>query len=548
MVRLYNVLTFLAGLSCAVFQTGLLREGGAEARFLILLLFFVIFIFGSRKSEMKVSLFGFSFLLLGVYQIAHGFLTGRVALVLNQGIISICIFYVALSLKSLKRSESRFLFLGLICAALINLPMSVLQYFEVQAVSGFMFNPNSLASWSIMLYCLLLIERENLRLPRLLETLILLALLTMILLSGSNTYIALIPLALLTYFLHAPVQIKIPVLRHANRISIFIGGSLIYLTTLALVVLPRMELSGFDSRGIIWKRSLELIAENPFFGCGAGRWYIEFAGLSQNGLESAFGRTVFLKPHNEFIRLSTENGVFGILLIFFLLGLLIWAIRSKNDLPGIASLFGVFCLVIDMTLHFTLMQASLIILVVLLLEHFFQHLPGARLNKWLILGIGLSAFVYWAAFNLNSLRFKRSFGPDHQQADAINTSIYPVDPISGSPVHYLEALNTSSNEGAYDLLSESLNAHPHDAKAFLLRANISIRIPDKNSAQADYLNAIRLCPCFTDARIDYSTFLYRKGEIKEAISVLEGVCRHNQISANNLRIMRSEAREKINGK
>ena len=77
-----------------------------------------------------------------------------------------------------------------------------------------------------------------------------------------------------------------------------------------------------ESRILIWQKSMQMSKDNLWFGVGAGNWQIQFPkyGLERfNVPEIINGEATLQRPHNDFIWILCEIGVFGLaayLLIF----------------------------------------------------------------------------------------------------------------------------------------------------------------------------------------------------------------------------------------
>ena len=77
----------------------------------------------------------------------------------------------------------------------------------------------------------------------------------------------------------------------------------------------------------IWKNSSENIKENYFLGVGAGNWQVHFAekgldNFSEIGVRN--GMTTFQRPHNDFIWILSEMGIFGLIAYLSLFALILF--------------------------------------------------------------------------------------------------------------------------------------------------------------------------------------------------------------------------------
>ncbi|MBE0637681.1 MAG: O-antigen ligase family protein [Bacteroidales bacterium] len=72
-------------------------------------------------------------------------------------------------------------------------------------------------------------------------------------------------------------------------------------------------------RVVLWEKSLEMFSERPLTGVGAGSWKILLPKYGTEGLRSAEGVIIFQRPHNDFVWVLAENGIFAFLFYFALL-------------------------------------------------------------------------------------------------------------------------------------------------------------------------------------------------------------------------------------
>ncbi|MFA5420314.1 MAG: O-antigen ligase family protein, partial [Bacteroidales bacterium] len=83
----------------------------------------------------------------------------------------------------------------------------------------------------------------------------------------------------------------------------------------------------------LWKRTLQIIEENPAFGCGAANWKIEMLKYGNKGLVSENNVTFYQRPHNDFLWIASEYGLFGgiIYILGFLLAFYLALSQIKNQ-------------------------------------------------------------------------------------------------------------------------------------------------------------------------------------------------------------------------
>ena len=66
-------------------------------------------------------------------------------------------------------------------------------------------------------------------------------------------------------------------------------------------------------RLIMWEKSIDMIMDSPFLGVGKGNWKIQFPVHGTEGIRAETGYTNFQRPHNDYLWVLTETGIFGFL-------------------------------------------------------------------------------------------------------------------------------------------------------------------------------------------------------------------------------------------
>lgn len=219
---------------------------------------------------------------------------------------------------------------------------------EMLRITGRMSNVNLYANYLFMLFPLVVYGLFVLKSAwRVLAFTALVLTLTMIILlqtraaylaMGAGVMFFLLVMALSYKSLHIPVRIK-------NTILLLgLGG---FLAASALVVIApgdhviasrvRSIFSGDDPRLLVWRASIDLIADQPLTGVGAGNFPIrvqQYYGVVDFGNSE----TNWLRPHNDYIWVLAEKGVFGLmayLSVFVVVFLLSWkAIHHHHSMQG----------------------------------------------------------------------------------------------------------------------------------------------------------------------------------------------------------------------
>lgn len=100
-----------------------------------------------------------------------------------------------------------------------------------------------------------------------------------------------------------------------------------------------------ESRGrlTVWRHTLEMVGNYPFLGVGLGSWQFIYPRYDKG--ESITDNTAPQRPHNDFLWILSETGIFGLgayIWLFITLGKTIWSsIRKRLNDPEILLVFSI---------------------------------------------------------------------------------------------------------------------------------------------------------------------------------------------------------------
>lgn len=153
-----------------------------------------------------------------------------------------------------------------------------------------------------------------------------------------------------------------------KRLVLFTSGSVLVLILFLLVILPGLidkylenkplsqdiellsDTGTFTERLLVWDKTYELIYDNVFVGVGAGNWKICIPEYTLPDIYKVQDlNVIFQRPHNEFIGILAQYGIFGfILMSIFGTSLLLMLLTSRPSCSKpinqilIAGLLGFF--------------------------------------------------------------------------------------------------------------------------------------------------------------------------------------------------------------
>jgi len=295
-----------------------------------------------------------------------------------------------------------------------------------------------------------------------------------------------------------------------------------------------------SSRYKLYDSSLQLIVEHPIFGVGPGNWKID---VWEYGLyEGTLGKSFAQRPHNDFLWVFAEGGIFAglsyILLFLILLRDSYYLHKNKEDGIFYSLLFSCF------------LGYGFISLVDFPMERFSHNIIFFVLASFIIAGkikevntkmptwfnlmlIGISFFAVYVA----SIRYQ---GEIHA-ANAIhykskgnwNYVIKAIDKAYN--LAYYEIENTSTpllwyrgvayfNQQKYDLalkdFKSAYKVNPYHVHVLNNLATSYQMKGDSEKAKQYYRDVFKVNPTFKESRINLAAILYNEKKYVEALDVI----------------------------
>ncbi|MFW5804226.1 MAG: O-antigen ligase family protein [bacterium] len=92
------------------------------------------------------------------------------------------------------------------------------------------------------------------------------------------------------------------------------------------------DLGTFQERIKVWNKTYELIYDNLYWGVGSGSWKINFTKHSIPDIYKVQDlNVIFQRPHNEFLKILSENGIIGLFLFLFLINYFVFKLFNTNN-------------------------------------------------------------------------------------------------------------------------------------------------------------------------------------------------------------------------
>lgn len=317
-------------------------------------------------------------------------------------------------------------------------------------------------------------------------------------------------------------------------------------------IVAAMDADSLSQRVGVWQKTVRMIRDNPFLGVGAGNWKIAFPfyGLLEDQPRDWLVATFFVRPHNDFLWVWSETGVFGFLFYGAIFGIaLFYALRmlsrgpwDENTLLVFLLFFGIagylcisfFSFPKERIFHSTI----LLLMIAMLTALYHRRFPmAANLSRRVLLGGLIAAQVLLLfAVVLASMRLKAEIHTKRALAarrsqdwsrvvseiDAAYSVFVTLDPMTTPLQWYRGEAHFLSNNIAQALADyeRALAAHPHHIHVLNNLATYYVLTDQPAEAGRHYAEALRIFPQFAEAASNLVAVHFNSGDYEKAHEVL----------------------------
>lgn len=313
---------------------------------------------------------------------------------------------------------------------------------------------------------------------------------------------------------------------------------LIFLINPSFSEIKKFEKGTIKSRIFIWKTSLKIIKENLISGTGPGNFEIVFPMYTPKNIHTEY----YIKDrvedaHNDFIEITVESGIIGILLFLFLIFTAFKVyLKNKEKLIALVLLSSIVALSVNALASFPFKKISTLFLFWSNLSFLsFIHFKGEKktnLNKFLhslsilyFILFFLSGSFFITRGVIASYYFKKAKG-----AKNVSSLIkYSEKLVNISPFSFMFNYFTGSaeylfkgdvNKGIY-YLERAKILNPNYDRIYNNLGIIYHRNNQPEKAEENYLKAISLNPNNVETYNNLGSLYIETGKIDKAIDYLE---------------------------
>ena len=308
-----------------------------------------------------------------------------------------------------------------------------------------------------------------------------------------------------------------------------------------------------QQRLIVWSKSWELFQQHPVLGVGIGNWKIACPGLGTTGKTTETADIYFQQPHNDYLWVLTETGVFGLAAYLLVFALAFgYAIRVLRQSPShdeaifvLFMFFAVVCFMVDAFFSYPrervelLAFSTLILAAIVSTYHRLQKSPKKLPHGAVAISLTVCLLSAMAATVVGVIRLD---GETHvksawlakaasnwseviRQVDQARSPLLTLDPTATPLAWYRGVARFSLNESDqacqdFALAYRDNPNHPHVLNNLGTCAELG---GDHSQAVDCYEQAVRIAPRFDDAWLNLTAVYYNRGEYLRADSALSHV-------------------------
>lgn len=390
-----------------------------------------------------------------------------------------------------------------------------------------------------------------------------LALLLIIVLSNRATWLAVLfsggIIFIIAYIKEKRVFInKLRIFFFTNTLLILLFGGLIFIGFSDTASLKTHALNSIDfnigstkDRLELWERTLKLIDEKPLLGGGLESWKINMLKYGNKGLASENNTTFYQRPHNDFLWVTAEQGLIGVVLYIGLFSIILFQLirlaLKKNDKDIdqqlLVILFITLVYIVFSCFSFPKERVEHNILIFSAWGIFINILNSSqstnskfpiKFNYVYIFSIFLVGILFIGICRLigevhtkNAILAKTDsdFKKCIKEIECAKSYFYKFDQTS-TPLDWYSGLsyyNLKDYSQAINHFKLAYHLNPYHIYVLNDYASCLVKLNQNDEAIQQYKKAIEIAPNFTDAQLNLCALYYMMNNNIEAFKVLKGV-------------------------
>ena len=320
-------------------------------------------------------------------------------------------------------------------------------------------------------------------------------------------------------------------------------------------------------RIIQWEKSIKMFLDNPFQGVGPGHWKIHFPSYGMRGLISEEGYRFNIRPHNDYLWVLTEMGIFGFLsyLWIFIYSLFL-SVKTmskciKYDLRVINIFFAIglvgymviafFSFPKERIFHLVFSAVMLGLILSIHQQSFSVHRSvRSKRSKNLVARLAVVVMffstVYSYKYYSNEKKISRSliYHKNGQWLKLLETlggidTRYFILDNTATPLEWYKGVANYTLKNFDTAFNNFQLAYTHNPNHVHVLNNLGTMYHDRGmntKAIEHYKSAISIAPKFIDPAINLSSLYYNSGDYERALNALDQIDYNPRLESHRERI------------
>jgi len=315
-------------------------------------------------------------------------------------------------------------------------------------------------------------------------------------------------------------------------------------------------------RIFIWQGALQMIRQKPFLGWGVGNFAVFFPQFAPHQLNQIYPDDFVAHAHNEFLNITAELGIIGLVLFFWFLfrvfriikrnisrgenNIRLLTLAAASSISGviIISLFDVSLRFVFTAIYWWLAIAILAIMDKIELKKVVN--PAQTRKSWplvarlavVAVSIFLSAnLVVYAAHSLWAARqYSKSVSFFHLDMDKIDALINDgegkIEKGQADAQTYFNLGTIYAREAdwkqARDYLEQVIKIEPEAVFAYTNLGNVYFNLSNIDKAVTCYRRALEIAPDYLNAHYNMGFVYFRRKQLRDALREFDFVLSKNR--------------------
>lgn len=294
----------------------------------------------------------------------------------------------------------------------------------------------------------------------------------------------------------------------------------------------------------VWDKTLSLIKENFWFGVGAGNWQVCYTKFSISGISEALEGATFQRPHNDFLWILSETGIFGLISFLLLFGVPIFSsVRkflsepySNSSLPKLLTSCTLIGFLTISFFDFPKERIELLVLSFLLLayiytEDFKPKTASHTINSKIVVLITLPMVALCVITGFYRIqgekavikiyKAKNLHNPDGmiRNADKAMSFFYEMDPAS-MPIHWYKGIGYTQQNNYEKGFEEFQKAYDISTYNHIINNNLGVCLLRNGKIEESkkyFEESIRINPVYDEPKLNLAVIYFNEKNYKKAL-------------------------------